>query len=69
MVQAMKIQYFQDPDTLYIEFRAHDIVETRDLDPGTVLDLDRHGKVCAITFEQASLRADKYHVIMEGIAA
>jgi uncharacterized protein YuzE len=65
----MKIQYFQDTDTLYIEFRAHDIVETCDLDPSTVLDLDEHGNVCAITFEQASLRTDMQHVIMEGIAA
>jgi uncharacterized protein YuzE len=29
----MRIQYFEDTDTLYIEFRAEDVAETRDLDP------------------------------------
>ena len=34
----MKIQYFHDTDTLYIEFNAQRITETRDLDDNTVLD-------------------------------
>jgi hypothetical protein len=28
----MKIKYFQDTDTLYIEFRTNAAVETKDLD-------------------------------------
>jgi len=36
----MKIQYFQDTDTLYIEFKASKVVETRDLDENTLIDLD-----------------------------
>ena len=50
----MKIQYFQDTDTLYIEFKPEEIVETRDLDENTLLDLDHQGNVCAITIEHAS---------------
>jgi uncharacterized protein YuzE len=65
----MKIQYFQDTDTLYIEFKAHDIAETRDLDAYTVLDLDRFGNVCAITLEQASQRTDMAQFVVEGMAA
>lgn len=65
----MKIQYFQDTDTLYIEFQNHDIQETRDLDANTTLDLDENGNICAITFEQASLRTDVRQVIVEGMAA
>ena len=49
----MKIQYFQDTDTLYIEFRAGDIVESRDLDEDTVIDLDAKGHICAMTMEHA----------------
>ena len=37
----MKIKYFQDTDTLYIEFRAIEVAETKDLDENTILDLDR----------------------------
>ena len=53
----MKIQHFQDTDTLYIEFRAVDIVETRDFDENTLLDIDGEGNICAITIEHASERA------------
>jgi len=53
----MKIQHFQDTDTLCIEFRATDIVETRDFDEDTLLDPDDDGNICAITIEHASERA------------
>jgi len=53
----MKIKYFQDTDTLYIEFRAAEVAETKDLDDNTLLDLDRKGDICAITIEHASERA------------
>lgn len=65
----MKIQYFQDTDTLYIELQNSEIHETRDLDDNTTLDLDKNGNICAITVEQASLRTDMQHVILEGMAA
>jgi uncharacterized protein YuzE len=65
----MKISYFQDTDTLYIEFRAGDITESKDLDENTVLDVDAKGNVCAITFEHAGQRTDVSHLIVEGIAA
>ncbi len=46
----MKIRYFHDTDTLYVEFRTAAVKETRDLDAG--------GKLCALTLEHASERAD-----------
>ncbi len=52
----MKIKYFQDTDTLYIELCPIEVGETRDLDENTLLDLDREGKLCAITIEHASDR-------------
>lgn len=54
----MKIQYFQDTDTLYIEFKAAEVAETRDLDENTLLDLDRDGNIRAITIEHARDRAE-----------
>jgi uncharacterized protein YuzE len=65
----MKISYFDDTDTLYIEFRDSDIVESKDLDENTILDVDAMGNICAITFEHASQRTDISHLIVEGIAA
>lgn len=65
----MKVQYFSDTDTLYIEFRRDAIAESRDLDENTVLDVDSSGNVCAITFEHASSRTDVSQLTVEGIAA
>ena len=65
----MKVSYFEDTDTLYIEFRDSGIAESKDLDENTILDVDAQGNVCAITFEHASQRTDVSHLIVEGIAA
>ena len=65
----MKIRYYQDTDTLYIEFKPAEVSETRDLDEDTVLDLDRDGNLCAITVEHASKRTDIPHFSFEQTAA
>jgi uncharacterized protein YuzE len=65
----MKIKYFQDTDTLYIEFRDAEAAETRDLDENTLLDMDAQGNICAITIEHAQQRADIPHFSYEQVAA
>lgn len=65
----MKIKYFQDTDTLYIEFRSAPVNETRDLDEDTLLDVDAQGNICAITVEHAKEMADIPHFSFEQIAA
>jgi uncharacterized protein YuzE len=54
----VKIRYFHDTDTLYIEFREAEVAETRDLDENTQIDLDERGSLCGLTLEHASERAD-----------
>jgi uncharacterized protein YuzE len=65
----MKVKYFEDTDTLYIEFRADTIAQTRDLDENTLLELDAGGRICAMTMEHASRRMDAKHFSFEQIAA
>ena len=65
----MKIKYFQDTDTLHIEFRSVPVAETKDLDEDTLLDVDAAGGICAITVEHASKRADIPHFSFEQVAA
>ncbi len=65
----MKLKYFPDTDTLYIEFQNNNITESKDLDENTIFDLDADGNICAITFEHASQRTDINHLTVEGIAA
>jgi uncharacterized protein YuzE len=63
----MKIRYFQETDTLYIEFKSAEVSETRDLDENTILDLDQTGNICGITVEHASKRADIPHFSFEQV--
>ena len=65
----MKIKYFEETDTLFIEFRPAQVEETRDLDENTLLELDKNGNICAITIEHASDRADIPHFSFEQVAA
>jgi uncharacterized protein YuzE len=65
----MKIKYFQDTDTLYIEFKATAVSESRDLDENTLLELDAEGNVCGITVEHARDRADIPQFSFEQISA
>jgi uncharacterized protein YuzE len=65
----MKVKYFEDTDTLYIEFKTAEVVETKDLDENTLLDLDRHGNIVAITVEHAKDRAEIPTFSYEQVAA
>jgi uncharacterized protein YuzE len=65
----MKVRYFADTDTLLIEFQDAPIVETRDLDENTVLDVDANGNICSITVEHASRRTGAPQFSYEQIAA
>ncbi len=65
----MKIRYFKETDTLYIEFRQSAVAETRDLDENTQVDFDERGGICAITLEHASERADLPALDYQQVAA
>ena len=65
----MKVRYFADTDTLFIEFHDLPSVETRDLDDNTLLDYDSDGQVCSITIEHASTRAGAPQFSYEQVAA
>jgi len=65
----VKIRYFRDTDTLYIELRQAPVAQTRDLDENTQIDVDERGQICAITVEHASERADLPALDYQQVAA
>ena len=65
----MKVKYFEETDTLYIELKLGEIAETKDLDENTTLDVDHAGNICAITIEHAKDRTDVPQFSFEQIAA
>ncbi len=60
----MKIKYFQDTDTLYIEFHPMDVAETKDYDEDTYIDIDAKGNVCGFTIEHVKERANFRHFLL-----
>lgn len=65
----MKLSYFKDTDTLYIEFKEDTAVETRELDENTLLEVDANQDIVALTIEHASSRTDIDNLTLSGIAA
>ena len=65
----MKIRYYADTDTLYIEFRETPVEETKDLDENIVIDVDGEGNICAMTIEHASKRTGIPEFSYQQIAA
>ena len=63
----MKIQYFPDTDTVYVELNSNPIFETKDLDENTVLDMDARGNLVGITIEHAKERADITNFVFQQI--
>ena len=49
----MKITYFDDTDTLLVYYNDHKIVETKDLNENTLLELDENGNIVSMTIEHA----------------
>lgn len=54
----MKIRHFPDTDNLWIELRPSPMVETRDVDDDTLVELDSAESMCATTIQHGSQRAD-----------
>ena len=65
----MKVRYFEDTDTLYIELREAAVVETRDLDENTLIDMDDQGCMVAMTIEHAQDRAELANFVFERVEA
>ena len=64
----MKIRYFTDTDTLYIEFTTDPVAETRDIGEDDIADFGADGAVCAIPVEHASKRTGLPNISIEHVA-
>ena len=50
----MKIAYYPETDSLYIDLAAGPSVDSREVSPGVVIDLDRDGNITGIDINHAS---------------
>jgi len=65
----MRVKYFENTDTVLIELIDRPIMETRELDENTLLDVDANGQLCAITIEHATDRAGAPQFTFECVGA
>lgn len=54
----MKLNYYADIDSLYIDLSERASVESREVSEGVVLDYDADGNVVGIDIEHASIMVD-----------
>ena len=54
----MKLHYYPDTDSLYVEFRREPSVETREIADGLNVDLDGRGNVVGFDIDHAAERLD-----------
>ena len=50
----MKLHYYADTDSLYIDLSEKTSVESREVSPGVVLDFDDASHLCGIDVDHAS---------------
>lgn len=53
----MKVRYFPDTDTAFVEFTQCDVVETKEISENVYVDLDENGDLVSMTIEHARANA------------
>lgn len=65
----MKIRYFEDTDTLYIQLNNKEITRTESVTENILFDLDESGKIVALTIEHAEASQESVEFIYKKAAA
>ena len=63
----MKLNYYPDTDSLYIDLSVNPSVESREVSEGVVLDYDEAGNLVGIDIDQASQKLDLSEVVTSHI--
>ncbi len=59
----MKLHYYPETDSLYVEFKPTPGAETREITDGLNVDLDANGEVVGFDIDHASKRLDLAPII------
>ena len=60
----MKLEYFADTDSLYVDFRDQPSVESAEIASGVVVDYDADGRVVGIDIDNAGNKIDLGRVLL-----
>lgn len=63
----MKLKYYPDTDSLYIDLSHRTSVESREISEGVVLDYDESGHVVGIDIDNASAKVDLHELMVSKV--
>ena len=65
----MKLNYYRDTDSLYIDLSEHTSVESRELSEGIVVDYDAAGSIVGIDIDKASHKVELDRLVLSGLSS
>lgn len=65
----MRLNYYSDTDSLYIDLSAKPSAETREISPGINLDYDSKGELVGIDIDNASKKLDLKELTLNHVPA
>lgn len=65
----MKLNYYPQTDSLYIDLSSRTSTESREISPGVVLDYDQLGGLVGIDIDNASKKLDFSDLIISHLPA
>ncbi len=65
----MKISYYPDTDSMYIDLSERKSAESKEVSPGIVLDYDNKGNLVGIDIDNASKKLDLKELVLNKIPA
>ncbi len=65
----MKLNYYRETDSLYIDFSTKPSSETREISEGVLLDYDADGNLVGVDIDNASSKIDLKEIILSKLPA
>lgn len=65
----MKLNYYKDTDSLYIDLSEQKSVETREISEGVQLDYDEAGNLVGIDIDNASTKVQLNRLVLSKLPA
>jgi len=63
----VKIAYYPETDSMYIDLSAKESIESKEVSPGVVLDYDSEGNLVGIDIDNATRKLDLSELILSKI--
>ena len=63
----MKLKYYPDTDSLYVDLSHRTSVESREISEGVVIDYDESGHVVGIDIDNAGSKVDLHELMVSKV--